>query len=77
MCKANSCSSIGSAVSRTSSELKIKRKYKTTTDNLSSSTQHVFSWWFVVKAKESVLEQLQKEWHLVAMQTDWKLTPLL
>ena len=34
-------------------------------------------WWFVIRAEESVLEQLQKEWNLVAMQTDWKLTPLL
>ena len=68
---------IGSLTKVPTSELKIKRKYKTTTDNLSSSTQRVFRWWFVVRAKESVLEQLQKEWYLVAMQTDWKLTPLL
>ena len=68
---------IGSLTKVPTSELKIKRKYKTTTDNLNSSIQRVFRWWFVVIAKESVLEQLQKEWHLVAMQTDWKLTPLL
>ena len=68
---------IGSLTKVPTSELKIKWKYKTTTDNLSSSTQRVFRWWFVVRAKESILEQLQKEWHLVAMQTDWKLTPLL
>ena len=55
------------------SELKIKRKYKTAT----GSSARVVRWWFVVRAEESVLEQVQKEWNQVAMQTDWKLTPLL
>ena len=55
------------------SELKIKRKYKTATD----SSTRVVRWWFVVRAEEFVLEQLQKEWNQVALQTDWKLTPLL
>ena len=53
------------------SELKIKRKYKTAT----GSSARVVRWWFVVRAEESVLEQVQKEWNQVAMQTDWKLTP--
>ena len=55
------------------SELKIKRKYKTATGN----STHVVRWWFVVRAEESVLEQVQKEWNQVAMQTNWKFTPLL
>ena len=53
-----------------SSELRIKRKYKTVAGN---STR----WWFVIRGQESVLEQLQKEWNFVAIQTNWKLTPLL
>ena len=56
-----------------SSELRIKRKYKTVAGNSTS----VVRWWFVIRARESVLEQLQKEWNFVAIQTDWKLTPLL
>ena len=59
-------------------ELRIKRKYKTAPDNSNSCTQQrVVRWWFVVRGEDSVLEQLQKDWHLVAIHTDWKLTPLL
>ena len=47
------------------------------TANNSSSDKRVVRWWFVIRAEESALVQLQKDWHLVAMQTDWKLTPLL
>ena len=56
-----------------SSELRIRRKYKTATDNAA----RVVRWWFVIRADNSVLEQLEKEWNPVAIQTDWKLTPLL
>ena len=58
-------------------ELKIKRKYKIATDDSNSAAQRVVRWWFVIRAKESVLERLQKDWHQVALLTDWKLTPLI
>ena len=48
------------------SDLKIKRKYKTATE----SSTRVVRWWFVIRAEEYVLEQLQKEWNLVALQPD-------
>ena len=59
-------------------DLKIKRKYKTA-ENVSSSTapKRIIRWWFVVRANESILQQLDGEWHKVALQTDWELTPLL
>ena len=56
---------------------KIKRKYKIATDDSNSAAQRVVRWWFVIRAKESVLEQLQKDWHQMALLTDWKLTPLI
>jgi len=34
-------------------------------------------WWFVVRGKESVLEQLQKEWPTISIQTSWRLEPVL
>ena len=58
-------------------ELKIKRKYKIATDDSNSAAQRVVRWWFVIRAKESVLERLQKDWHQVALLTDSKLTPLI
>ena len=54
-----------------------ERKYKIATDDSNCTAQRVVIWWFVVQAKESVLEQLQKDWHQVALLTDWKLTPLI
>jgi len=33
-------------------------------------------WWFVVRGEESVLEQLQKEWPTISIQTSWSLEPV-
>jgi hypothetical protein len=59
-------------------EFKVKRKYKISNDSSDATTKkRVTRWWFVIRAEESVLDQLHKDWHLVSVQTDWKLTPLL
>lgn len=62
-------------------QLKIKRKYKTAENNSSSAasgpTNRVIRWWFVVRADEQILQQLDNDWHKVALQTGWELTPLL
>ena len=59
-------------------DLKIKRKYKTA-EKVSSSTapKRIIRLWFVVRANESILQQVDGEWHKVALQTDLELTPLL
>ena len=59
-------------------DLKIKRKYKTAgNDPSSTAAKRVIRWWFVVRANEKILQQLDGDWHKVALQTDWELTPLL
>lgn len=45
----------------------LKRKFKT---NSTSGRTH---WWFIVKGSESDLEELEKEWDRVQLQTGWKL----
>ncbi len=48
-------------------------KFKSAHDDPS----RVMKWWFVLRGEESMLEQLQKEWSIVALQTSWKLEPVL
>ena len=50
-------------------DLSIKRKYK--------SNGKVLSWWFVVRGEETILEQLDRLWEQVYLQTKWDLKPLL
>ena len=53
-----------------SSDLQIKRKYKTSRNN----SVTVMKWWFVIKVhEESMLQELEREWGVIAMQTAWKL----
>ena len=54
----------------------VKRKYKSYNPpgSTTSKSQH---WWFVVRAEESVLVQLEKDWVSIQVQTGWQLTPLL
>ena len=33
-------------------------------------------WWFVIRGDEKLLETLDHQWNLVAMQTAWQLQPL-
>ena len=49
--------------------LSVKRKYKI-------NAKCVTRWWFVIRGEESLLEQLQSNWHLVNVQTAWKLEPV-
>ena len=49
--------------------LSVKRKYKI-------NAKRVTHWWFVIRGEESLLEQLQSNWHLVNVQTAWKLEPV-
>ncbi len=53
--------------------LVVKRKFKTACNDASRVTK----WWFVIRGEESVLEELQKEWPTIALQTSWKLEPVL
>ena len=46
----------------------IKRKYKSSND-----TGKVHRWWFVIKADETVLKELDAKWSLVSLQTAWRL----
>ncbi len=59
------------ALTKCSSGLTIKRKFKTTDRN------RVTKWWFVLRGEEQLLEQLQEEWPAVSVQTSWKLEPVL
>jgi len=51
----------------------VKRKFKTAHNN----KDRVTKWWFVVRSEESILEQLQKEWPTISIQTSWRLEPIL
>ena len=53
--------------------LVVKRKFKTAHND----KDRVTKWWFVIRGEESVLEQLQKEWPTVGIQTSWRLEPVL
>ena len=39
--------------------------------------KHVTKWWFVIRGEDRLLEHLQNEWQLEAVQTAWKLKPVL
>ena len=54
----------------------VKRKYKSfnTPGSITKKSQR---WWFVVRAEESVLVQLERDWESIEVQTGWQLTPLL
>ena len=55
-----------------SSDFSVKRKFKNVQGN-----RRIIRWWFVVRADESVLQKLTESWNAVAIQTNWKLEPLL
>ena len=59
------------ALTKCSSGLTIKRKFKTADRN------QVTKWWFVLRGEEQLLEQLQEKWPAVSVQTSWKLEPVL
>ena len=52
-----------------SGEMQVKRKYKTT------DTEKLSKWWYIARAEESLLKQLDGKWEKVKMQTSWKLEP--
>jgi len=56
-----------------SKDVVVKRKYKTA----QRDPHQVTKWWFVLRGEEEVLQQLQEEWPSVALQTTWKLQPVL
>ena len=56
-----------------SNNLVIKRKFKTSLND----HKRVTKWWFVIRGNEEVLERLHREWNPIAVQTAWKLEPVL
>ena len=52
-----------------SGEMQVKRKYKT------SDTGKLSKWWYIVRAEESLLKQLDGKWEKVKLQTLWKIEP--
>ena len=48
-----------------------KRKYKT------NPTKNSSKWWFVIRSDEALLKDLEEKWHLIALQTKWKIEPVL
>ena len=54
------------------------------TCRLSESTKQVVTihavkvtkWWFVICGEESMLQELEREWSVIAVQTAWKLEPV-
>ena len=53
-------------LSTVSEKVEIRRKFKKKGDNR-------VQWWFLIRAEETVLQQLEQEWELVQTQTSWKL----
>ncbi len=51
------------------SEVRVKRKYKTTDEG------KITRWWYIVRAEEELLKQLEGTWEKVQLQTSWKLEP--
>lgn len=49
-------------------DLVVKRKYQS-----ESGYGSISRWWFVIRGKEDVLEELQAKWSSVSLQTAWKL----
>ena len=48
-----------------------KRKYKT------YPTKNSSKWWFVIRSDEALLIGLEAKWHVLALQTNWKIEPVL
>ena len=48
-----------------------KRKYKT------NPTKNSSKWWFVIRSDEALLKDLEEKWHLIVLQTNWKIEPVL
>ena len=48
-----------------------KCKYKT------NPTKNSSKWWFVIRSDEALLKDLEEKWHLIALQTNWKIEPVL
>ena len=55
-----------------SSDLQMKRKYKSSRRNPDT----VAKWLFVIRGEENKLQELEGEWRAIAMQTAWKLEPV-
>ena len=55
-------------------DLNVKRKFKMQD---SRSNVQRFSWWFVLRADESILRGLEESWNTLALPRRWKLKPLL
>ena len=51
------------------SNVQVKRKYK------ANDKDKVVKWWYILRAEEAVLNQLEQEWEKVQLQTSWKLEP--
>ena len=70
--RSTTCSAVLNAINRTISEsltarLTLKRKYKSSADGTTKK------WWLVVRAAESDVELLEREWGKVSMHTGWRL----
>ena len=48
-----------------------RRKYKT------NPTKNPSKWWFVIRSDEVLLKDLKEKWHLIALQTNRKIEPVL
>ena len=58
--------------SASQNDLIIKRIYK----RAHNDQKRVVKWWFVIRGDEKLLEKLDHQWNLVAVQTAWQLQPL-
>ena len=56
------------------SNFTIKRKYKMS--HSGSAGGRLTHWWFVIRANEEFLGQLEHKWNQVQLQVNWKLEPL-
>jgi len=59
-------------LSASQNDLIIKRKY----NRAHNDQKRVVKWWFVITGDEKLLEKLDHQWNLVAVQTAWQLQPL-
>ena len=59
-------------LSASQNDLIIKRKYKRAHNDQTC----VVKWWFVIRRDGKLLEKLDHQWNLVAVQTAWQLQPL-
>ena len=49
-----------------------KRKYK----NVGIDGSRVTKWWFVLRASETILQTLEKQWPKIHIQTAWRIGPV-